>query len=71
VESIYSSCRLCFDQIPNQQNCLTQSNGRGPQTDKHLPPRPFTGQFLRKADIYDWSLLVIWSMGLGMLKVRM
>jgi hypothetical protein len=25
--------------------------GRGPQTDKHLPPSTFTGQFLRKADI--------------------
>jgi hypothetical protein len=24
---------------------------RGPQTDKHLPPSAFTGQFLRKADI--------------------
>jgi hypothetical protein len=24
---------------------------KGPQTDKHLPPGPFTGQFLRKADI--------------------
>jgi hypothetical protein len=76
-----------------------QKPGGGPQTDKHLPPSPFTvpefidpvfaktsprrafsvienarfwlvfattgsinsgtGQFLRKADIYDWSLLVI------------
>jgi hypothetical protein len=35
---------------------------RGPQTDQHLPPSPFTGKFLRKADIYDWNLLVIWSM---------
>jgi hypothetical protein len=24
---------------------------RGPQTDKHLPPGPFTGEFFRKADI--------------------
>jgi hypothetical protein len=24
---------------------------RGPQTEKHLPPGPFTGQFFRKADI--------------------
>jgi len=23
----------------------------GPQTDKHLPPGPFTGQFVRKDDI--------------------
>jgi len=34
----------------------------GLQTDKHLPPGPFTGQNLRKDDIYDWNLLVIWSM---------
>jgi hypothetical protein len=25
--------------------------GTGPQTDKHLPPSTFTGQFLRKADL--------------------
>ncbi len=25
--------------------------GRGPQTDKHLPPNPFTGQFLREDDL--------------------
>jgi hypothetical protein len=25
--------------------------GRGPQTDKHMPPSLLTGQFLRKADI--------------------
>ncbi len=34
----------------------------GPQPDKHLPLCPFKGQFLRKADIQDWSLLGIWSM---------
>ncbi len=53
-----------FDQIPNLQNCFTTLNQkpRGPHTDKRLPPRPFTGQFLRKADIKDWSPLVIWSM---------
>ncbi len=27
------------------------SEGRGPHTDKHLPPFPFTDQFVRKADI--------------------
>ncbi len=35
--------------------------GRGPQTDKHLSPSPFTGftgQFLRKADIQDWNILL-------------
>jgi hypothetical protein len=45
-----------FDQIWNLQNffLLPQtktSEGRGPQTDINLPPSPFTGQFLRKADI--------------------
>jgi hypothetical protein len=25
--------------------------GRVPQTDKHLPPNPFTGKFLRKDDL--------------------
>jgi hypothetical protein len=37
--------------------------GERAQTDKiNLPQSPFTGQFLRKADIKDWSLLVISSM---------
>jgi hypothetical protein len=43
-----------FDQIPNLQNCFITPNKTwetGPQTDKHLPPSPFTGQYLRKADI--------------------
>ncbi len=48
-----------FDQILNLQNCFTPSpppqtktyEGRGPQTDKHLPPSHFTYKFLRKADI--------------------
>jgi hypothetical protein len=30
-----------FDQIPDPQD----------STDKHLPPGPFAGQFLRKAEI--------------------
>jgi hypothetical protein len=42
-----------FDQIPNLPNCFTTPNknlgGRGPQTDKHLPPCPFTGQFFKKS----------------------
>jgi hypothetical protein len=25
--------------------------GSGPEADKHLPPNPFTGQFLIKADL--------------------
>ncbi len=44
-----------FDQIPNLQNGLTTPNknlgGEGPNTDKHLPSNPFTGQFLRKNDL--------------------
>jgi hypothetical protein len=55
-----------FDQIPNIKNCFTTPNknlgGVGPQADKHLPPSPFPGQFLRKADIWDWIKLLIWSM---------
>jgi hypothetical protein len=27
------------------------SEGRGPERDQHLPPNPFTGQFLRKDDL--------------------
>jgi hypothetical protein len=56
-----------FDQIPNQLNCFTTPNknlGRGPQTDKHLPPSTFTGHFFKKSPhlgfvvfIYIWSLL--------------
>ncbi len=30
----------------------TPKEGRGPQTDEHLPPSTFTGQFLRKPDMY-------------------
>jgi hypothetical protein len=44
-----------FDQFPNLQNCFTIPNktlaGEGTQTEKHLPPSPFTFKFLRKADI--------------------
>jgi hypothetical protein len=37
--------------------------GSGPQTDKHRPPNTFTGQFLRRADIYGLvSLQIHWSM---------
>ncbi len=32
--------------LPPQSKTL---GGRGPQTDKHLHPSPFTGQFLRKS----------------------
>ncbi len=56
-ESIYRNDTLCtvFDQVLNLQNCFTNPNenlgGERPHTDKHLPPGPFTGKFLRKADI--------------------
>jgi hypothetical protein len=38
--------------------CVAEGRrGSGPQIDKHLPPSTFTGQFLRKADIYRvWCL---------------
>ncbi len=42
--------------------------GEGLKQIKHLPQSPFTGQFLRKADIKDWSLLVISSMFCTFLK---
>ncbi len=34
--------------------CVTGGWGRGPQTDKHLPPSTFTGQLLRKAEFRVW-----------------
>ncbi len=34
-----------------KQNLGEEPQKRGPQIDKHLPSRPFTGKFLRKADI--------------------
>ncbi len=33
------------------------SEGKGPQTDKHLPPNPFTGQCLRNDNL--WGLLFL------------
>jgi hypothetical protein len=48
-----NTCR----QVPLLINCFTALNknlgeeGRGPLTDKHLPPITFTGQFLSNADI--------------------
>jgi hypothetical protein len=30
--------------------CVMGGGDRGPQTDNHLPPSTFTGQFLNKAD---------------------
>ncbi len=44
-----------FDQIPTYKIALPPQTktweGRGPQTDEHLPPSTSTGKFLRKADI--------------------
>ncbi len=55
-----------FDQIPNLKNCFTTPNknlGGGGTSDRTTPPlSSFKSQFLRKADIKDWSLLIIWSM---------
>jgi hypothetical protein len=35
----------------------------GPQRDKHLPPNPFTGRFLRKDDLLGFGVfIIIWSM---------
>jgi hypothetical protein len=43
------------DQILNLKTALPHQQkprrGRGPHTDKHLPPSTLTGQFLNKADI--------------------
>ncbi len=51
MEIIYRSYTLCvFGQILNLQNRFTTLGGLS-QADKNLPPGPFTGQFLRKADI--------------------
>jgi hypothetical protein len=57
VESIYRGVIHCvFDQIPTLQNYFTTPKQKprrrgGPQTDKHLPPNPFTGHFIRKDDL--------------------
>ncbi len=66
VECIYRSYTLCIwpDSEPTKLLYHLKQKpkeGREPQTDKHLPPSPFKGQFLRKANIWDWILLVIWS----------
>jgi hypothetical protein len=55
IHELYTVYLTMVMQIPNLQNCFTTPNKNlgwgGPQTGKHLPPSPFTGQFLRKADI--------------------
>jgi hypothetical protein len=35
------------------------NRGERPKTDKHLPPNPFTGKFLRKGDLYGFGLLIV------------
>jgi hypothetical protein len=37
--------------LPDSEPKNLPYHHRGPQTDKYLPPGPFTGQFLRKGDI--------------------
>ncbi len=37
--------------LPPQTKTKKTEQGRGPQTEKHLPPSTFTGQFLRKAEL--------------------
>ena len=52
-----------FDQISNLQNCSTsQTKPRRRGGLRHLPPSPFTGQLLRKADIQ--GLVSIQNFGL-------
>ncbi len=66
MESIYRNIYYVFDQIRNLQIALPPKKklgGEGASDRKTLPPSPFTGQFIRKANIWDWSLLVISSMG--------
>jgi hypothetical protein len=40
-----------IDNKPDPKPTKLLYHPRGPQTDKHLTPSPFTGEFLRKADI--------------------
>ncbi len=51
--SIYRSYTLCIwpDSEPTKSPYHPKQKPKGPQTDKRLPPSPFTGQFLRKAEI--------------------
>jgi hypothetical protein len=44
-----SSCVNKYRGIYVFIQCVTE--GRGPETDKHLSPDPFTGQYLRKDDL--------------------
>jgi hypothetical protein len=52
IQELYT---VLFDQIPNLPIVFTTPNKNigveGPQTDKHMPPSPFTGELLRKAYI--------------------
>ncbi len=45
--------------------CNEGGGGRGHQTDKHLPPSTFTGQFIIKADIGFGVFIDIWPMPKG------
>ncbi len=65
VESIYG---VFFDLIPNVQNCFTTRNknlgGQGGLTDRHLPPDPITGKFLRKDDLRGTVSVKLFGPGL-------
>ncbi len=55
VESIQRSYTRCILPDSEPTHCFTTPNknqgGEGPRTYKQLPPSPFIGQLLRKADI--------------------
>jgi hypothetical protein len=54
VESIYRSYKLCispYSGIKLLHRPKQKPRRGGAKTDKHLPPNPFTGQFLRKDDL--------------------
>ncbi len=71
MESIYRSYTLCIwpDSEPTKLlNHPKQKNyeGREPQTDKHLPPNPFTGQFFMKRRPLGFGVfIVVCSIGGG------
>jgi hypothetical protein len=48
VQEFYTLCTYLTNL--NQQNCFNQP--KGPQTDKPMPPGPFTDKIFKKADTY-------------------
>ncbi len=47
----YTGVIHCVFDPDSEPTKLLYKEGRGPQTDKHLPPSTVAGKFLRKADI--------------------